>query len=56
MVSPDGRFFDDTKGRHNYSDPILQVGVEAAWRQITFHLDRHLGRGGHYDGRTGHDV
>lgn len=40
MISPDGRFFDNVVGRHQYSDPILQIGVAEAWSQISFFQDR----------------
>lgn len=36
MVSPDGRFFDSTSGGHLYSEPILKVGMEKAWSQVSF--------------------
>lgn len=49
MVGPAGRFFDDIEGHHSYSDPILGVGVKAAWRQIGFRHDRFEQRGGNYD-------
>lgn len=48
MVDPAGRFFDDTAGCHHYSAPILQVGLDAAWSQVTFSLPRFLARGGVY--------
>lgn len=49
MVSPDGRFFDETKGKHTYSSPILEVGVEAALKQVTFFPDKFEKRKGLYD-------
>ena len=30
MVDPAGRFFDNAQGTHNYSKPILEVGVKEA--------------------------
>ena len=48
MVDPWGRFFDDSTGEHTYSDPILDVGVDAALRQVTFDSDRFVARGGVY--------
>jgi radical S-adenosyl methionine domain-containing protein 2 len=45
MVSPDGRFFDSTTGSHCYSDPILEVGADTAWSQVSFDQAR-------YDART----
>lgn len=48
MIDPAGRFYDDSKGRHTYSEPILKVGVERALQQITFDADRFIQRGGIY--------
>jgi radical S-adenosyl methionine domain-containing protein 2 len=48
MVDPLGRFFSNTTGRHVYSDPILEVGVETAFSQITFSQERFESRGGRY--------
>lgn len=45
MIDPLGRFFDDTKGHHTYSQPILDVGVHEAFAQVTGHvLDAPLHR------------
>ena len=49
MIDPLGRFFDNTKGKHSYSDPILDVGVEQALRQIQVYPERFVERGGLYD-------
>jgi radical S-adenosyl methionine domain-containing protein 2 len=49
MVDPAGRFFESTRGRHHYSAPLLEVGLEAAWAQVRFSLERFERRGGHYD-------
>lgn len=49
MVDPAGRFFDNTGGGHRYSAPILEVGVDRAWSEVAFRMDRFLGRGGAYD-------
>jgi hypothetical protein len=43
-LHPLGRFFDNTTGRHTYSDPILDVGIEAAWAQVQLFEDRFQGR------------
>jgi radical S-adenosyl methionine domain-containing protein 2 len=48
MVDPAGRFFDNTKGYHTYSEPILKVGVEGAIQQISYDFDRFIERGGLY--------
>ena len=49
MVDPAGRFFDNTKGEHGYSDPILKVGVANALKQVTVLPGRFQERGGIYD-------
>jgi radical S-adenosyl methionine domain-containing protein 2 len=49
MIDPAGRFYDSATGRHRYSDPILEVGVELAWSQILFDSQRFRARGGDYD-------
>lgn len=48
MVSPDGRFFDNTNGKHTYSTPILEVGVARALREVRIEFERFRMRGGHY--------
>ena len=49
MVDPMGRFFDNTKGKHTYSGPILAVGVEKALEEIEVFPERFIERGGLYD-------
>lgn len=49
MVSPEGCFFDSSKGFHTYSEPILKVGVENALRQIHFDFSKFKKRGGIYN-------
>lgn len=51
MIDPAGRFFDDTQIElgHTYSGPILELGVERAFRQISFSLSRFAARGGNYN-------
>lgn len=48
MIDPTGRFFDNSAGRHTYSRPILDVGVSAAFNDVTFDRARFEGRGGVY--------
>lgn len=46
MIDPHGRFFQnrlDSKGYY-YSEPILDIGVERAFAQIPFSIDRFLAR------------
>lgn len=49
MIDPAGRFFDNTQGFYNYSDPILKVGVVAALKQVSIDPERFHQRGGEYD-------
>ena len=48
MIDPLGRLFDNSAGRHTYSAPITEVGMERALRQIRFSLARLVARGGKY--------
>ena len=48
MISPDGRFYDSTQGHYTWSDPILEVGVEEAFAQVTFSQYKFLQRGGEF--------
>lgn len=49
MVDPAGRFYDNTKGYHSYSKPILEVGVTNALSQIEKDYDNFILRGGLYE-------
>ena len=49
MVDPAGRFFDNTRGTHTYSRPILEVGIDEAWSDITFDMNTFVKRGGLYE-------
>lgn len=49
MIDPAGRFFDNVLGFYRYSDPILQVGLESARKQITQDIQGFLNRDGLYD-------
>lgn len=49
MVDPQGRFFDSTSGRHHYSRPILDVGLDAAFAEVSFDQDKFRARGGDAD-------
>ncbi|CAM6004951.1 unnamed protein product [Sphagnum balticum] len=53
MISPDGRFFDSSAGRHYYSQPILEVGLATAFEEVVFDQDKYDGRDGNYDPFTG---
>lgn len=49
MVDPAGRFYDNEKGKHNYSDPILEVGIETSIQQVNYFTEKFIKRGGIYD-------
>ena len=46
MIDPLGRFFHNTNGYLEYSDPILDVGIVKAWNQIKFDSKKFVERGG----------
>ena len=48
MVDPAGRFFDNAQGFYTYSDPILEVGVAAALKQVSIDPKQFHQRGGKY--------
>lgn len=49
MVDPAGRFFDNSKGFHNYSRPILDYGVELALKEVNYDFQKFTSRGGIYN-------
>ena len=49
MVDPAGRFFDNKKGIHNYSKPILEVGVKEALKDVNYCYKKFIDRDGGYD-------
>lgn len=48
MVDPLGRFFGNATGRHVYSEPILEVGVDRGLAQVGFVPAKFEARGGRY--------
>jgi radical S-adenosyl methionine domain-containing protein 2 len=48
MVDPLGRFFGNTGGVQTYSQPILEVGVQAALAQVGYRTEKFIARGGRY--------
>lgn len=48
MVDPAGRFFDNFQGTHNYSPPILEIGVQEALKKVNYDFDKFIHRGGIY--------
>lgn len=55
MVDPLGRFIGNSTGRHRYSRPILDVGVDAALSEVAWSEERFEARGGRYDWGTRQD-
>ena len=49
MIDPAGRFFDNSKGSHTYSRPILQAGVIGALQDVKIDPDMFARRGGSYE-------
>lgn len=49
MVDPAGRFFNNTNDAHNYSIPILKVGIKNALETMTYNIEKFLDRGGIYN-------
>ena len=49
MVDPAGSFFDNVAGGHAYSRSILDVGVDAALREVSVDPDKFRMRDGIYD-------
>jgi thymidylate kinase len=52
MIDPQGRFFTNELGRYVISEPILDVGVDAALAQVGWRHDKFIARGGVYDWRA----
>lgn len=52
MIDPAGRFFDNVEGQHNYSGPILEIGVNHALAQVNQSVTRYLERKGNYFEKT----
>lgn len=48
MITPDGRFYQDTNLVHNYSDKILDVGILEANNQVYFNKKKYLKRNANY--------
>lgn len=49
MVDPAGRFYDNTTGRNNYSESILEVDCHKAIQQVNYDFAKFISRGGIYD-------
>lgn len=49
MVDPAGRLFENTNGVYHYSEPILDIGVEKALKQVNYNFNKFISREGNYD-------
>jgi radical S-adenosyl methionine domain-containing protein 2 len=49
MIDPAGRFFDNSKGIHQYSQSIIDVGISASLKQIGVDYEKFIRRGGLYN-------
>jgi len=49
MLDPIGRFYDNTTGKHIYSESIFKTGVINAFKQISWDKKKFLHRGGIYN-------
>ena len=49
MITPDGRFFDNSNGFYEYSSFISEVGIKAALSQINIDHKKFFGRKGLYN-------
>ena len=48
MINPDGCLYQNSEGEYIKSKPILNVGFEKAFKQISFSQEKFLNRGGVY--------
>ena len=49
MMDALGRFYSNINGVHEYTNPVMDVGVLKAWSENCFSEERFLKRGGIYD-------
>ncbi len=56
MISPQGRFFNNASGRHEYTDSVLENGVSAALAQNKWNIEKFVERGGIYEWAKGNDT
>lgn len=48
MINPEGCFYDNAKGHYTVSQPIYEVGVEDALKEIEFDYSKYIKRDGNY--------
>jgi len=49
MIDPTGRLYDSNSGKHQYSEPILKVGIAKALESIDFDPEKFKQRKGNYN-------
>jgi radical S-adenosyl methionine domain-containing protein 2 len=49
MINPIGQFYNTGMGKHLYSSPILEVGIESALSQVGWNADHFIERDGDYN-------
>ena len=49
MIDPAGRFFENSNGIHNYSTPILDIGIEKAIKEMKYDYNKFIDRKGLYN-------
>ena len=49
MIDPAGRFFDNSEGKHNYSDSIVENDIEKLINQVNYSLEKFIQREGNYE-------
>ena len=49
MIDPAGRFFSNDKGKHEYSEPILDIGIKEAFASRNYNYSKFLNRKGLYN-------
>ncbi|WP_461598967.1 viperin family antiviral radical SAM protein [Winogradskyella sp.] len=49
MIDPAGRFFSNEKGKHEYSKPILDIGIKQAFKSRNYDYTKFISRDGLYN-------
>jgi radical S-adenosyl methionine domain-containing protein 2 len=49
MIDPAGRFFDNSEGKHNYSDSIISADIENTINEVNYSFKKFIQREGIYE-------
>lgn len=49
LIDPKGRLFENSQGRHTYSDPLQHSTMYDCMKQITLNRENFIARGGIYE-------